>query len=248
MSNFFDRVQLLLSGRTLFSWGVAIGLGNSSINRLKAGGELSQKTERYICAVERCSSEWLTSGKGSPFEVNRTQDADETFRAVSELLPMATDTLLVHDGERVAFVIGTPIAREKQTYTEWVVIAGPANTELLELLRSQMNVRVAFAPPSDMQRLIDGDMGNWELVGDIGGTRGAVNAKSVFNKAELAETWMTFKALTDRAFRVAPMALPNKLEETKAVYGTPLSELIDQLSEGHRRAVEVIVRGLLRQH
>lgn len=248
MSTFSDRLDLLLATRTLYSWGVAIGLAKATIAHLKKGGEPRGNTLRKICAVERCSIEWLSTGKGSPFEVNNTQDADETLRAVAELLPICNEVLLVHDGERVAFAIATPISTDAHSYTEWRVIAGPVNAALLEALRAESNIRVAHAPPSDMQRLIDGQMGNWELIGDVGGTRGARNAASIYSKAQFAPNWMAFTALTDRAFRVTPLALTHGLAEKSPLQGERLIDLIEQLPDAQRAAVEVIIKGLLGNH
>ena len=247
MSGFSDRLDLLVSPRTLYSWGGALGLAKATIAHMKAGGEPRASTLRKICAVERCSSEWLSSGKGSPFDVNQTQEAGETFSAVAELLPMSNEVLVVHDGTRVAIAISVPVEEESFRYTQWNVIAGPVNAPLLDLLRAEASIRVAHTPPSDMQRLIDGQMGNWELIGDVGGSRGTRNPASVYTKAQQAPNWMAFKALTDRAFALAPLpAITQGVAEPPACYG--LVDLIDRLPEDQRAAVEVIVRGLLRQH
>ncbi len=248
MSDFSNRLDLLLSNRSVYSWGVRIGLAKATIAHLKNGGEPRGDTLRKICAIERCSIEWLSTGKGSPFEVNNTQDADETFRAVAELIGMSSQVLLVHDGSRVAIAIGTPLEAGSTSYTEWRVIAGPVNADVLEVLKLEASISVAHAPPSDMQRLISGEMGNWELIGVLGGSRGVNNPNSIYSKAQYAANWMSFKALTDRAFPLDQKALTYGLTEPKTRTYGDLSQLIDKLPPEQRDAIELIVRVLLRQH
>lgn len=171
--SFLSRIEFILKGRALYSWGQSLGLKQGTINRISKGHVPGPDILPMISRTENVSIHWLLEGAGAPYLVSRCQsDAEAHERLIQHFSDEPGWAIhLVVSAPEFTVVLTQPCrtvsGQRTVEYTCVEIISGAGPNTVRGVLDERVSrpVFVTHMGRKDIQRLSTGWMGNLELIG-----------------------------------------------------------------------------------
>lgn len=231
VEDFAYRMKVVLGGRRPHSWGSAMGLGKAVTHQIFTVGRVPRaETLATIAQVERVGLGWLT-GEERLFPPKRFEV--ELLEDVSLFRDAVWDSMMIIYGANLSAICLGGMETLKRDSDEpirhrrWQVLRGPIHThhlrDVTDDCRSPFELRVRQCSEREMREVVRGEMGNWWLFGDFGGT----NKKSLWNTAEKMDP-------VDEVFGVESLIRLTEQSDRQVAPYMELSALWDRIPEGRR--------------
>lgn len=240
--NISERLKHVVgNGRAQQAWGMNIGISAGSTSRLfKGEKELTSSELLAIQQTENVSADWLIEGRGAPFLAARRGSDNETADLLRTLL---TDEpswrlYLARTGERYAIVLTQPATSTLMNgktiaFTAVEVLAGPCHTKTLQAALIAEKIWAVDVKDATMDRLTNGEIGTYELVGDEK-QRGLLGDAYEIDKREV-------NTLAERA-DFGPLSIVEEMVLRQVRDAPDLYVAVTGLSEDRRRALLELLR------
>jgi len=149
----------------------------NTVQRLAEGGNVGGDVLATVCRVENVSLSWLLEGKGAPYLVNRTTCDSEAAGILEDLVGGGTGWSVYQlrdTAGKEAVVLTQPASFERKgewvEYTEVEVIAGEVGERARDVINaSNANLERHWLDVDEitLRRLAAGQLGTWQLIGDV---------------------------------------------------------------------------------
>ncbi|WP_422452454.1 hypothetical protein [Endozoicomonas sp. ALC066] len=161
MNYFKKRLDVILAGRKLHPWAKALGVSRGAAENMGKGVIPGSEILTAITRQENVSLNWLTTGKGTPFVVQKCVSPEEMSDLLDEyFLEQWWHINIYTDRSRLLFELELPASYEfkgttiNYTVREW--LTGPVNEQVFNTLGAYRHKRFEFM-------FDDSDL-DWQLV------------------------------------------------------------------------------------
>lgn len=187
MSDFFARLNTILSGRKVNPWGKSLGMSGSVITAINSGNAPGPEYLTLISKAEGASIDYLLTGKGQPFTIEQV-GAEDLIRFIC--FP-AHQTLKIYLAKCKAEVLMAVqrhcthhIKKREINYQEFELLTCKATEQLVDVCHKHKNVIPVGLDDPQYQFAISGQAGANILLGSD-------NTPGLMVKRKLAETRFT---------------------------------------------------------
>ncbi|EPT2759156.1 transcriptional regulator [Vibrio cholerae] len=176
--NIQERIDILLDGREITSWGSSLGLPPSSTTALLSGHTVEEKYLHAIRRAENVNLDWLLTGEGNPFIVRHFSDNYDFAETVESML--ADEDLTVHVGffkNQITLVLSQSGQYELNgkwfDYTSCEILTGNAITLISMFLFSHQHHSKVYVFKGQaeshldevyLSKIADGKLGTYSLL------------------------------------------------------------------------------------
>jgi len=223
----YDKIEKILNGRRLYSWGRTLGLTDGKITNMKNGKVPDGELLSLIQRVENVNLIWFLNDIGAPFNVTALPGEVEFLAYLHGIFPASgsaanpqkNGTVFVVKLDTIStLVIAKPAEatlKPGQTlqFTQAEVVSGRYSKELydwLSTLNQQHQLSIPVLSHEQAELIIKGEVGTYGLFGD-----------------EKAAGLLTQTPNTEQVFP-APFTLPDDASKVNISVMRGIVELVEQ--------------------
>ena len=205
----------MLAGRKPHPWGQSAGVDRGVIDRIKKGTIPKGDVLARIAQVENVRLEWLLTGHGQSYSTAVFIDDEDAAEYIDDMQAQYSLSFHILQGKTKTVIVATmPAELDGTPYTVIEILVGIGPKAIQQATRSTEQTTQTISD-TDMQRLIKGEVGTFQLLGD---------------------------EKTPGILQTAPTAALLAVAETPACHNLNLEDRINHLPSNRREKVEQFIK------